>query len=141
MRNALAIARKELSIYFTTPLAYGVTTGMVLVSAFFFVGLLQTFVQIQEVARAYTWARMPPDYNMYKPCVDLPTGMQATIFICSRSTTATRRRKRCVTHSSLPSAVMSMQSGPPGTLMLPATLMSCVSIIETVPSTRLLRNQ
>jgi ABC-2 type transport system permease protein len=70
MRNALAIARKELSIYFTTPLAYGVTTGMVLFSAFFFVGLLQTFVQMQEVARAYTWARMPPDYNMYKNLTD-----------------------------------------------------------------------
>jgi len=70
MRNALAIARKELSIYFTTPLAYGVTTGMVLVSAFFFVSLLGTFVQMQEVARAYTWARMPPDYNMYKNLTD-----------------------------------------------------------------------
>jgi len=70
MRNALAIARKELSIYFTTPLAYGVTTGMVLISAFFFMGLLQTFVQMQEIARAYTWARMPPDYNMYKNLTD-----------------------------------------------------------------------
>jgi len=70
MRNALAIAKKELSIYFTTPLAYGVTTGMVLVSAFFFMGLLQTFVQMQEIARAYTWARMPPDYAMYKNLTD-----------------------------------------------------------------------
>jgi ABC-2 type transport system permease protein len=70
MRNALAIARKELSIYFTTPLAYGVTTGMVMISAFFFIGLLQTFVQMQEIARAYTWARMPPDYNMYKNLTD-----------------------------------------------------------------------
>ena len=78
---------------------------------------------------------------MNTPCGDLPTGMLATTFICSRSTTATRRRKRCVTHSSLPSAVMSMQSGPPGTLMVPATFMSCVSTSETVPSTRLLRNQ
>ena len=78
---------------------------------------------------------------MKTPCGDLPTGMLATTLSCSISTTATRRRKRCVTHSSLPSAVMSMQSGPPGTLILPATLMSCVSIIETVPSTRLLRNQ
>lgn len=70
MRNALAIAKKELSIYFTTPLAYGVTTGMVLISAFFFMGLLQTFVQMQEIARAYTWARMPPDYAMYKNLTD-----------------------------------------------------------------------
>ena len=54
---------------------------------------------------------------------------------------AMRRRKRCVTHSSLPSGVMSMQSGPPGTLMVATTFMSWVSISETVPSTRLLRNQ
>ena len=52
-----------------------------------------------------------------------------------------RRRKRCVTHSSLPSGVMSMQSGPPGTLMVATTFMSWVSISDTVPSTRLLRNQ
>jgi ABC-2 type transport system permease protein len=70
MRNALAIARKELSIYFTTPLAYGVITGMVLASAFWFMRLLQEFVQMQEIARAYTWARMPPDYAIYKNLTD-----------------------------------------------------------------------
>lgn len=70
MRNALAIAKKELSIYFTTPLAYFVIMGMLLVSAFFFVGTLQQFVQVQEIARVYTWARMPPDYNIYKNLTD-----------------------------------------------------------------------
>ena len=54
---------------------------------------------------------------------------------------AMRRRKRCVTHSSLPSGVMSMQSGPPGMRMVATTCMSWVSISDTVPSTRLLRNQ
>jgi ABC-2 type transport system permease protein len=61
MRNAFAIAKKELSIYFTTPLAYIVMTAMVLISAFFFMSFLQQFVQIQEAARIYTWARLGPD--------------------------------------------------------------------------------
>jgi len=70
MRNALAIARKELSIYFTTPLAYFVIMGMVVFSAFSFVNSLGRFIQMQELARAYTWARMPPDYNMYRNLTD-----------------------------------------------------------------------
>ena len=41
MRNALAIARKELSIYFTTPWAYVVFTAMIVISSFFFIGLLR----------------------------------------------------------------------------------------------------
>ena len=43
MRNALAIARKELSIYFTTPWAYVVFTAMLGISSFFFVSLLANF--------------------------------------------------------------------------------------------------
>jgi ABC-2 type transport system permease protein len=70
MRTALAIAKKELAIYFTTPWAYVVFTVMTLVAAFFFVGMLQTFVQVQEIARAYSWARMPPAYNDYKNLTD-----------------------------------------------------------------------
>ena len=42
MRNALAIARKELCIYFTTPWAYVVFTAMLGISSFFFVSLLAT---------------------------------------------------------------------------------------------------
>jgi len=63
MRNALAIARKELSIYFTTPLAYFVIMGVLLFSSVFFIGLLQQFVQIQEWARTYTWERIPNEYR------------------------------------------------------------------------------
>jgi len=48
MRTALAIARKELSIYFTTPWAYAVFTAMVAISSFFFMGLLQTFQEVQN---------------------------------------------------------------------------------------------
>ena len=66
MRNALAIARKELSIYFTTPWAYVVFTAMVALSSFFFVAILQTFEQVQQMARMFGWARLGPDYAVYK---------------------------------------------------------------------------
>src|SRR5437763_10516498 len=80
-------------------------------------------------------------FRMNTPCGDLPTAMLPTTLSVAMSTTAMRRRKRCVTQSSLPSGVMSMQSGPPGTRMVLTTAISCVSISDTVPSMRLLRNQ
>jgi ABC-2 type transport system permease protein len=70
MRNAIAIARKELSIYFTTPWAWLVFTAMSFVSSFFFLALLATFEQVQRQARQYTWARMPPDAAIYKNLTD-----------------------------------------------------------------------
>ena len=70
MRNAITIARKELSIYFTTPWAYLVFTAMLLVSSFFFVAMLESFKQVQQMARAMSWARLPPDWAMYKNLTD-----------------------------------------------------------------------
>ncbi len=70
MRSALAIARKELSIYFTTPWAYVVFTAMAFISSFFFIAMLQTFKQVQEMARAFTWARMPEGYGIFKNLTD-----------------------------------------------------------------------
>lgn len=70
MRNALAIAKKELSIYFTTPWAYVVFTAMAGLSAFFFLAGLDVFKQVQEMARAWSWARLPPDYADYKNLTD-----------------------------------------------------------------------
>lgn len=70
MRNALAVAKKELSIYFTTPWAYVVSMAMILVSSFFFLAMLDTFKQVQQMARAFSWARMPPDYAIYKNLTD-----------------------------------------------------------------------
>ncbi|MCP3103866.1 ABC transporter permease [Myxococcus sp. K15C18031901] len=66
MRTALAIARKELSLYFTTPWAYVVFTAMVALSSFFFAALLETFQQVQQMARETTWAQMPPEYDSYR---------------------------------------------------------------------------
>src|SRR5260370_30321171 len=70
MRNAFAVARKELSIYFTTPWAYVVSMFMIGVSAFFFLTMLDQFKQVQQMARAFSWARMPPEYAMYKNLTD-----------------------------------------------------------------------
>ena len=70
MRNALAIARKELSIYFTTPWAYVVFTAMLAISSFFFVALLQDFRQAHALAKAYGWERLGPDYGAFKNLTD-----------------------------------------------------------------------
>ncbi|ADO73431.1 ABC transporter permease [Stigmatella aurantiaca] len=70
MRTALAIARKELSIYFTTPWAYAVFTAMVAISSLFFVGLLQAFQSVHEQARQVGWARLPPDAAVYRNLTD-----------------------------------------------------------------------
>lgn len=70
MRTALAIARKELSIYFTTPWAYAVFTAMIGLSAFFFMGLLQAFQEVQEEAKALGWNQLPPESAAYRNLTD-----------------------------------------------------------------------
>ena len=70
MRNILAIARKELTIYFTTPWAYIVFTFMTGIASFFFVSLIQTFKQVQDMARAFGWARLPQDFATYRNLTD-----------------------------------------------------------------------
>src|SRR5687768_1639438 len=70
MRNALAIARKELSIYFTTPWAYVAFTIMAFISSFPFISMLTTFKQVQDQARVMTWARLGPQAAMFKNLTD-----------------------------------------------------------------------
>ncbi len=70
MRTALAIARKELSIYFTTPWAYAVFTAMVALTAFYFTDLLQGFNEVQAVARRVGWSQMAPDFDRYRNLTD-----------------------------------------------------------------------
>lgn len=70
MRTALAIARKELSIYFTTPWAYAVFTAMIGLSAFFFMGLLQAFQEVQEEAKELGWNQLPPESAAYRNLTD-----------------------------------------------------------------------
>jgi ABC-2 type transport system permease protein len=70
MRTALAIARKELSIYFTTPWAYVVFTAMVAISSLFFIGLLQSFQQVQSVGSRVGWGQLPPEAAVYRNLTD-----------------------------------------------------------------------
>ena len=56
MRNALAIARKELGIYFSTPWAYVVFTGDARhLRPSSSSNLLATFKEVQGLARVYGW--------------------------------------------------------------------------------------
>src|SRR5438874_167374 len=70
MRNILAIARKELGLYFTTVWAYVVFAVMALISAFFFIAYLAQFKQVHELAQQFTWAKAPPDWAMFKNLTD-----------------------------------------------------------------------
>lgn len=46
MRNAIAIARKELNIYFTTPIAYVMFTIVTIIGSFFFLRLVGQYQQV-----------------------------------------------------------------------------------------------
>ncbi|WNG46250.1 ABC transporter permease subunit [Archangium minus] len=84
MRTALAIARKELSIYFTTPWAYAVFTAMLAVASFFFVNSLYEFQRAQEMARTLGWERVPQEFRNLTDGVMVPfwsSVMTITLFV------------------------------------------------------------
>jgi ABC-2 type transport system permease protein len=70
MRNVFAIARKELSLYFATPWAWLVLTAMAFFGSVSFVSVMDVFRQVQEYARAVTWARTGPELSQYKNLTD-----------------------------------------------------------------------
>ena len=72
MRTALAIARKELSLYFTTPWAWLVFTAMVALSSFFFMGNLHDFQEAQADAIRYGWGSVDPQYRNLTDGVVIP---------------------------------------------------------------------
>ncbi|HYO52795.1 ABC transporter permease [Archangium sp.] len=72
MRTALAIARKELSIYFTTPWAYAVFTAMLALASFFFINSLYEFQRAQEMARVLGWERIPQEFRNLTDGVMVP---------------------------------------------------------------------
>jgi ABC-2 type transport system permease protein len=84
MRTALAIARKELSIYFTTPWAYAVFTGMLALASFFFTNDLYEFQKAQELARVQGWERVPGQFRNLTDGVMVPfwsSVMILTLFV------------------------------------------------------------
>lgn len=72
MRNALAIAKKELTVYLTTPWAWVVFTAMGFLTSFFFIASLVTFKQVQDVAREVPggWSQLPSDYQAFRNLTD-----------------------------------------------------------------------
>jgi ABC-2 type transport system permease protein len=70
MRTTLAIARKELGIYFATPWAWVVLAVTLALASFFFVLGLETFVQIQDYAKEVGWNRMPPQSQSFRNLTD-----------------------------------------------------------------------
>lgn len=70
MRNVIAIARKELGLYFTTPWAWLVLTAMAFFGSVSFMGVLSVFKQVQELAQQFTWAKAPPDWAPFKNLTD-----------------------------------------------------------------------
>ncbi|MBM7117683.1 ABC transporter permease [Archangium primigenium] len=84
MRTALAIARKELSIYFTTPWAYAVFTAMQALAAFFFMSGLADFQRAQVQARQTSWQQVPPMFRNLTDGVMVPfwnSALMITLFV------------------------------------------------------------
>lgn len=50
MRNALAIARKELNVYFTTPVAYAMFAVMAVFASYFFIAAVKQFLEMSMMA-------------------------------------------------------------------------------------------
>lgn len=77
MRTIFAIAKKEMTVYLTTPWAWVVFTGMAFLSSLFFVGLVGNFKQVHELARQYGWQQLPPDYQLFRNLTD---GVMVNLF-------------------------------------------------------------
>lgn len=72
MRTTLAIARKELTVYLTTPWAWVVFTAMAFFTSMFFRASLVSFKQVHEAVRDMPggWASMPADYQVFRNLTD-----------------------------------------------------------------------
>ncbi len=70
MRNILTIARKELSIYFTTPWGWVGGAAMAFISSFFFMFFLNSFKEVQDKARIKGWANMDPELAQMRNLTD-----------------------------------------------------------------------
>lgn len=72
MRTTLAITRKELTSYLTTPWAWVVFTAMSFISSVFFIIFVGRFKQAQDYARQLPggWSQMPDDALMFRNLTD-----------------------------------------------------------------------
>ncbi len=72
MRNIIAIAKKEMTVYLTTPWAWIVFTFVSFVSSFFFIGLLVQFKQAHEQIRLLDggWEQVGPEAQFLRNLTD-----------------------------------------------------------------------
>jgi ABC-2 type transport system permease protein len=90
MRTILAIAKKELTIYLTTPMAWIVFTAFSFLTSYFFIGLLAGFKDVHERMRALqvSWDQVPPDLQAFRNLTDgvivnlWGMTMVITLFVC-----------------------------------------------------------
>src|SRR2546425_12620491 len=79
MKNALAIAKKELNIYFATPIAYVMFTLFVVIGSYFFLRLLRAHEQASPLyMRVHSPAMMnPPNFQdaLFRPPFGNPGGI------------------------------------------------------------------
>jgi ABC-2 type transport system permease protein len=66
MRNALAVFRRELRSYFSSPLAYAVMAGFLLIAGFFFYAILSNFLNyaMRSEMQAQYYRSAPPPMNI-----------------------------------------------------------------------------
>ncbi len=66
MRNALAVFHREVRSYFTSPIAYAVLTGFLLIAGYFFYAILSSFLRytMQATMQAQYYRMAPPAINV-----------------------------------------------------------------------------
>jgi ABC-2 type transport system permease protein len=72
MRHALAIAKKDLTVYLTTPLAWVIVTAVTVISSLFFLGLLDQFIAFQAAVHKAPngWSDLGPEAMGYRNLTD-----------------------------------------------------------------------
>ena len=75
MRNLLAVIEKELTIYFASPVAYGVLTVFLLISGYFFYNILSVFIQ-----RSMMMAVRAQQFGGASPAMDVPALVERNFF-------------------------------------------------------------
>jgi ABC-2 type transport system permease protein len=72
MRNILAIAKKEITVYLTTPWAWVIFTFVSFASSFFFIGMLVQFKQAHERIRSLDggWEQVDSDFQFLRNLTD-----------------------------------------------------------------------
>jgi ABC-2 type transport system permease protein len=72
MRVIASIAKKELTVYLTTPWAWVVSSLLALASAAYFLLMLLNFKQVHDQVRSSQggWAQVPPEYQAFRNLTD-----------------------------------------------------------------------